>query len=164
MDLLILITIFIIYTYIAIKDWKTGFISLILNFSIFILSIIYAFINKTNLTGILLNLLIFVVPFILIEFIFQVFGNKEKDEEKFLIGGGDIILFASMSIILSLFGMVVMFFFASLSSLIAGKITNKKRIPFAPFLEFGFLIACLFANKFYILFFTAVSSGIMSLL
>jgi len=78
MDLLILITIFIIYTYIAIKDWKTGFISLILNFSIFILSIIYAFINKTNLTGILLNLLIFVVPFILIEFIFQVFGNKKR--------------------------------------------------------------------------------------
>lgn len=147
MDIIVLIIIFAIYTYIAIKDWKTGLISLGLNFFIFILSIIYAILNKTNITQILVNLLIFVLPFILVEAIFQIFFNKEKDDDKFLIGGGDIILFSSMSIVLSLFGMVIMFFMASLSSLIIAKIVKKKKIHFAPFLEFGFLIACILADK-----------------
>ena len=149
MDILILIIIFAIYSYIAIIDWKTGLISLKLNSLILILSILYAVINKINITGILINFLIFVLPFIIIEFVYQIFVNKEKDEDKFLIGGGDIILFASMSIVLSLFGMMVMFFFSSLASLITAKIVKEKRIPFAPFLEFGFLIACIFADRIF---------------
>jgi len=147
MNIIILIAIFSIYTYVAVRDWQTGLISLKLNFSILLLSIFYAVINKSDLGIILTNLLIFVLPFILIELIYQIFCNKEKDDEKFLIGGGDIILFISMSLVLNVFGMIIMFFFASLSSLIVAKIAKEKRIPFAPFLEFGFLIACIFADK-----------------
>ena len=157
MDIIILIAIFIIYTYVAIKDWKTGLISIKLNFLILFLSIFYAFLNNANIEGILINFLIFVLPFILIEIIFQLFFNKEKDDDKFLIGGGDILLFISMSIVLNLFGMMIVFFFASLSSLIVAKIVKKKKIPFAPFLEFGFLIACVLASQFYTMLFNIMN-------
>jgi hypothetical protein len=57
-----------------------------------------------------LNLLCFVAPFILLEFVFQKFVNKEKDDDRFLVGGGDIILFGAMSFLLSFSNMMVMLF------------------------------------------------------
>ena len=143
MNIAILILIFIIYTFVAVGDWKTGLISLLLNFSILGLSIVYTVINKVPLSYTILKLLIFVLPFIIIETVYQIFFNKEKDDEKFLIGGGDILLFTSMSLVLNVIGMMIMFFFSSLSSLIVSMIVKTKRIPFAPFLEFGFLMAIL---------------------
>lgn len=150
-EYIVLAVVLIIFTYISIKDWKTGFISILLNFIILGLSIAYTILVKTTLISNLIKLAIFVAPFILTELIYQLFFNKAKDEEKFLIGGGDIILFASISLILSTFGMMMMFFFACLASLVVAGIIKERRVPFAPFLEFGMIIAILFADKISIL-------------
>lgn len=130
-----------IFTYISIRDYQTGYISIPLNFILLGLAIVYAVMIKTLP---IINLLCFTVPFILIETIYQLFFNKEKDDDKFLIGGGDIVLFASLSLILStVFGMLYMFFVSSLLSLIVSKIKTKKIIPFAPFLQIGMLVSYL---------------------
>ena len=81
---------------------------------------------------------------LLIEAFFQLAINRGKDPEKFLVGGGDIFLFASMSMLLSTFGMMIMLFFACLFSLIASKIIKKSLIHFAPFIQIGLLIALFF--------------------
>lgn len=130
-----------IFTYISIKDYQTGEISIVLNFTLLGLAVVYAIMIKTFP---IINLVCFTLPFILIEAIYQLFFNKEKDDDKFLIGGGDIILFASLSLILStVFGMLYMFFISSLLTLIVSKIKTKKIIPFAPFLQIGMLVSYL---------------------
>lgn len=144
---IILILIFLIFTYIAIKDWQTGLISIPLNFILLGFSVLYAVLERIPISDILIRFLLFVLPFILIEAIFQIFFNKEKDENRFLIGGGDIILFASISLILSAFGMIIMFFLASLGSVIVSGILKIKRVPFAPFLEIGLIIAYFFSEN-----------------
>lgn len=144
--LLLLFFILFILSYISIEDWKTGLISISLNVATFILAGLFAFFNNIELKVIGINLLCFVLPFILIEAIFQLFINK--DEERFLIGGGDIILFATMSLILSTFNMCVMLFFACLLSIIASKIIKKSLVHFAPFIQVGFLVAFLFGDFF----------------
>lgn len=150
--LLVLFTLLLIFTCVSFEDWKTGEISVGLNVAIFILSIIYAAISNFDIKVIGFNLLVFVLPFILTETIFQVFINRGKDEERFLIGGGDIILFASMSMLLSTVNMMVMLFFACLFSLIASKIINKTMVHFAPFIQMGLLIAFLFGDRIMSLF------------
>ena len=150
--LLVLFILLGVFTYISLEDWRTGEISFVLNLGIFILSIIYAVISRFEIKTIGFNLLIFVLPFILIEAIFQLFINRGKDEERFLIGGGDIILFGSMSMILSTTNMMVMLFFACLFSLITSKIINKTMVHFAPFIQVGLLIAFLFGDKIMSLF------------
>lgn len=130
-----------IFTYISIRDYQTGEISIALNFTLLGLAIIYAIMIKTFP---IINALCFTIPFILIETIYQLFFNKEKDDDKFLIGGGDIVLFVSLSLILSnVFAMLYMFFVSSLLSLIVSKIKTKKIIPFAPFLQIGMLVSYL---------------------
>ena len=119
-----------IFTYISIEDWRTGLISVELNVLTFIFSGVYAFFTDIDLKVIGINLLCFVVPFIIIETIFQLFINRGKDEERFLVGGGDMILFATMSLILSTFNMCVMLFFACLMSLIVSKIIKKSLVHF----------------------------------
>jgi len=136
-----------ILTHISIEDWKTGLISLELNIVVFILSVIYSVCIGIDIKAIGINLLIFVLPFILLELIFQLFINKGKDEERFLIGGGDMILFASMSFILNLSNMVIMLFIACLASLVASKVIKKSLVHFAPFIQIGFLTAFLFGEK-----------------
>jgi len=142
--LLLLFFILGILSYISIEDWKTGLISIALNVTTFILAGIFAFFNNSDIKVIGINLLCFVLPFIIIEAVFQIFINK--DEERFLVGGGDMILFATMSLILSTFNMTVMLFFACLFSLIASKIINKSLVHFAPFIQVGFLVAFLFGD------------------
>lgn len=139
--LLVLLILLGIFTYISLEDWKTGEIDIRLNIIVFILATIYAYMSVFEIKTTIFNLLVFVLPFILLETIFQVFINRGKDEEKFLIGGGDIILFASMSMLLDVRGMMVMLFFASLFSLITSKIINKTMVHFAPFIQIGLLIA-----------------------
>ena len=63
-----------------------------------------------------------------------------------------IILFASMSMILSTTNMMVMLFFACLFSLITSKIINKTMVHFAPFVQAGLLIALVFGDKIMSLF------------
>ena len=150
--LLVLFSLLLVFTYISLEDWKTGEISVRLNVTVFILATIYAIFNGFGIKTIVFNLLVFVLPFILIELIFQLFINRGKDEERFLIGGGDIILFASMSMILSTANMMVMLFFACLFSLIASKVINKTMVHFAPFIQIGLLIAFLFGEKIMSLF------------
>jgi prepilin signal peptidase PulO-like enzyme (type II secretory pathway) len=87
------------------------------------------------------------VPFVLIETIFQLCINRGKDEERFLVGGGDMILFATMSLLLSLPNMIIMLFVACFISLVVSKIIKKTLIHFAPFIQIGFLTACLFGEK-----------------
>jgi len=144
--LLVLFILLFIFTYISIEDWKTGEISVKLNIVVFIFAVIYAFISSFKIKTIIFNLLVFVLPFIILELVFQLLINRGKDEEKFLIGGGDIILFASMSVLLSTTGMMIMLFFASLFSLITSKIIKKTMIHFAPFIQIGLLIAFLFSK------------------
>lgn len=134
-----------VLTYMSIEDWETGLISIGLNILVLILSIVYSIFIGMNIKTIGINLLIFVLPFILLEAIFQLFINK--DEERFLIGGGDIILFASMSFIFNLSGMVIMLFTACFLSLIVSKIIKKSLVHFAPFIQMGFLVAFLFGDK-----------------
>lgn len=150
--LLVLFVLLGIFTYISLEDWKSGEISVGLNVIVFILSIIYAVISNLEIKTIGFNLLVFVLPFILIEAIFQLFINRGKDEERFLIGGGDVILFASMSMVLSTTNMMVMLFFACLFSLITSKVINKTMVHFAPFIQSGLLIAFLFGDKIMSLF------------
>jgi len=135
-----------ILTYISIEDWKTGLISVTLNFITLTLAGIYAFLTNMSLTVIGINLLCFVLPFILIEVVFQLFINRGKNEDRFLVGGGDMILFAAMSLILSTFNMCVMLFVACLFSIIASKIIKKSLIHFAPFIQMGFLTAFLLGD------------------
>lgn len=142
--LLLLFFILGILTYISIIDWRTGLISVELNISVLVLSMLYAFFSNTLIKTIGINLLCFVLPFILIETIFQLFINRGKDPEKFMVGGGDMFLFASMSMILSTFNMMIMLFFACLFSLITSKVIKKSLIHFAPFIQIGLLIALLF--------------------
>ncbi len=142
--LLLLFLVFGIFTYISIIDWRTGLISVELNIGVFVLSALYAFFSSMSLKVIGINFLCFVLPFILIEAFFQLVINRGKDPEKFLVGGGDIFLFASMSMLLSTFGMMIMLFFACLFSLIASKIIKKSLIHFAPFIQIGLLIALFF--------------------
>jgi len=144
--LLLLFFMLSIFTYISIEDWKTGLISIPLNILTFVLSGIYAFFTNIDLKVIGINLLCFVLPFIIIETVFQLFINRGKDEERFLIGGGDMILFGSMSLILSSFNMCVMLFTACLMSLIISKIIKKSLVHFAPFIQVGFLVAFLFGD------------------
>lgn len=146
--LLLLFFMLFILSYISIEDWRTGFISIPINVGAFIFAVLFAFFNNIELKVIGINLLCFVLPFILIEAIFQLFINRGKDEERFLIGGGDIILFTTMSLILSSFNMCVMLFFACLMSIIASKIIKKSLVHFAPFIQVGFLIAFLFGDFF----------------
>lgn len=141
--LLLLFLILLIFSYISIEDWKTGEISIPLNITTFILAGLYSFFSGWNLKIIGLNLLCFVLPFIILEVIYEIFS---KDKEKFLIGGGDIILFATMSLILSPFNMCVMLFFACLMSIITSKIIKKSLVHFAPFIQAGSLIAFLFGD------------------
>lgn len=145
--LLVLFALLLLLTYISLEDWRTGEISVKLNIAVFILSVIYAIVSVFEIKTIVFNLLVFVLPFILIEAFFQIFINRGKDEEKFLIGGGDIILFASMSMVLSTIGMSIMLFFACLFSLITSKIINKSMVHFAPFIQIGLLIAVLVGDK-----------------
>lgn len=144
--LLLLFLMLGVLTYISIEDWKTGLISISLNVITFILAGVFAFFNNIPLKVIGINFLCFVLPFILIEVIFQLFINRGKDEERFLVGGGDMILFATMSLILSTFNMTVMLFFACLMSLVASKIIKRTLVHFAPFIQVGFLIAFLFGE------------------
>jgi len=146
--LLLLFLLLLLLTYISIEDWKTGLISIPLNVGTFIFAGLFAYFCNVDLKTIGINLLCFVLPFILIEAVFQLFINRGKDEERFLIGGGDIILFATMSLILSSFNMCVMLFFACLMSIIASKIIKKSLVHFAPFIQVGFLIAFLFGEFF----------------
>ena len=132
--LLVLFVLLGIFTYISLEDWKTGEISVILNVIIFVFATIYAVISNLEIKTIGFNLLVFVLPFILIEAIFQVFINRGKDEDRFLIGGGDIILFASMSMILSTTNMMVMLFFACLFNL---QHKSEPRIFLIPHWEIG---------------------------
>ena len=141
--LLVLFVLLGIFTYISLEDWRTGEISVSLNVIVFFLATVYAVISRIEIKTIGCNLLVFVLPFILIELIFQVFINRGKDVDKFLIGGGDIILFASMSMILNSYQMMIMLFFASLFSLITSKVINKTMVHFAPFIQIGLLIAFL---------------------
>lgn len=141
--LLLLFLILGILTYISIIDWRTGLISVGLNIFVLALSMLYAFFSDMTIKTIGINLLCFVLPFILIEAIFQLFINRGKDPEKFMVGGGDMFLFASMSMILSTFNMMIMLFFACLFSLITSKIIKKSLIHFAPFIQIGLLIALL---------------------
>lgn len=142
--LLLLFLMIGVFSYISIEDWKTGFISVPLNIITFLLAGLFAFFYNMSLKTIGINFLCFVLPFIVIETVFQLFINK--DDEKFLIGGGDIILFASMSLIFSSFNMACMLFFACLMSLITSKIIRKTLVHFAPFIQTGFLIAFLFGD------------------
>ena len=144
--LLPLFLLLIAFNYISIEDWKTGFISLNLNIGIFVLSVITAIMSKTSVVEIGMNLLSFVLPFILLELIFQKFVNKEKDEDRFLIGGGDIILFAAMSFLLNTVNMMVMLFVASLLSIVISKFIGKSRVHFAPMILVGFLVAYLWGE------------------
>ena len=146
--LLLLFFMLFILSYISIEDWKTGFISITLNVAVFIIAGVFAFFNNSDLRVGGINLLCFVLPFIAIETIFQIFINKEKDEDRFLVGGGDMILFATMSLILSSFNMCVMLFVACLMSIIASKIIKKSLVHFAPFIQVGFLVAFLFGDFF----------------
>jgi len=144
--LLLLFLLLFILSYISIEDWKTGLISIPLNVGTFIFAGLFAFFNNIELKVIGINLLCFVLPFIAIEIIFQLFINRGKDEERFLIGGGDMILFSTMSLILSTFNMCVMLFVACLFSIIASKIIKKSLIHFAPFIQMGFLTAFLLGD------------------
>lgn len=145
--LLVLLVLLFIFTCVSLEDWRTGEITVSLNIIVFILSLIYAVFSNLEIKTIGFNLCVFVLPFILIETVFQVFINRGKDEERFLIGGGDIILFASMSMILSTTNMMVMLFFACLFSLITSKVINKTMVHFAPFIQTGLLIAVLFGDR-----------------
>lgn len=142
-SLLLIFVMLPILTYISIVDWKTGLISIFLNFLTLGIAIAAAFLMQMRISVIGLNLAVFVLPFILLESIYQIFFNKEKDEDKFLIGGGDIVLFATMSLVLTTVEMMIMLFFASLGSLIASKIIGKTKVHFAPFVLIGFIIAFL---------------------
>lgn len=144
--LLLLFCMLGILTYISIEDWKTGLISITLNVLTFIFAGVYAFFSNVSLKVIGVNLLCFVLPFILIEAIFQLFINRGKDEERFLVGGGDMILFGTMSLILSSFNMCVMLFVACLFSIVASKIIKKSLVHFAPFIQVGFLVAFLLGD------------------
>lgn len=144
--LLPLFLLLIAFNYISIEDWKTGFISLNLNIGIFVLSVVTAILNHSDIVTIGLNLLCFVAPFILLEFVFQKFVNKEKDDDRFLVGGGDIILFGAMSFLLSFSNMMVMLFVASLSSIIISKVIGKSRVHFAPMILVGFMVAFLWGD------------------
>lgn len=146
--LLLLFLMIFILTYISIEDWKTGLISIALNVITFALACGFAFFNNMDLRIIGINLLLFVLPFILIEALFQLFINRGKDEERFLVGGGDMILFATMSLIFSTFNMCVMLFVSCLMSIIASKIIKKSLVHFAPFIQVGFLVAFLFGDFF----------------
>ena len=141
--LLLLFFMLLVFSYISIEDWKTGEISIPLNVITFLLAGLYSFFSGWNLKVIGINLLCFVLPFIILEVIYEILS---KDKEKFLIGGGDIILFATMSLILSPFNMCVMLFFACLMSIIVSKIIKKSLVHFAPFIQFGFLVAFLFGD------------------
>ena len=141
--LLLLFLMLLIFSYISIEDWKTGEISISLNIATFVLAGLYSFFSGWNLKVIGLNLLCFVLPFIILEGLYEIFS---RDKEKFLIGGGDIILFATMSLILSPFNMCVMLFFACLMSIITSKIIKKSLVHFAPFIQAGFLIAFLLGD------------------
>ena len=143
--LLLLFLMLLIFSYISIEDWKTGEISISLNIATFVLAGVYSFFSGWNLKVIGLNLLCFVLPFIILEGLYEIFS---RDKEKFLIGGGDIILFATMSLILSPFNMCVMLFFACLMSIITSKIIKKSLVHLAPFIQAGFLIAFLFGDLF----------------
>jgi len=145
--LLPLFVLFFILTYISIEDWKTGLISITLNVLTFICGGIYAFFEGVDIKTVGINLLVFVLPFILIETIFQLFINRGKDEERFLVGGGDMILFGTMSLVLTFPEMVIMLFVSCLMSLITSKIINKSLVHFAPFIQIGFLVAFLFGVK-----------------
>lgn len=145
--LLLLFLIIGLLTYISIEDWETGLISLPLNIAVFVLSLVYAVINFADIKTIIFNMLVFVLPFVLIELVFQLVINRGKEPERFLVGGGDMILFASMSMLLNTAEMMGMLFFASLFSLMASKIIKKSLVHFAPFIQIGFLIA-FFAVKF----------------
>lgn len=144
--LLLLFFMIFILTYISIEDWKTGYISISLNILTLVFAGVFSFFYFGKLKVIGINLLCFVFPFVIIEAIFQLFINKGKDEERFLIGGGDIILFTTMSLIFSTFNMCIMLFFASFMSIIASKIIKKSLVHFAPFIQMGFLIAFLFGE------------------
>ena len=144
--LLLLFFMLIILSYISIEDWKTGLISVSLNIITLALALGYALFSNIELKVIGINLLLFVLPFIIIETVFQLFINKGKDEERFLIGGGDMILFATMSFILSTFNMCVMLFVACLMSITVSKIIKKSLVHFAPFIQLGFLVAFLFGE------------------
>ncbi|MBP3284809.1 MAG: prepilin peptidase [Clostridia bacterium] len=144
--LLPLFLLLIAFNYISIEDWKTGFISLNLNIGICVLAVITAIMSRADIAVIGMNLLCFVLPFILLDFVFQKFVNKEKDEDRFLIGGGDIILFATISFLLSFANMMVMLFVASLISIIVSKFIGKSRVHFAPMILVGFLVAFLWGE------------------
>lgn len=144
--LLPLFLLLIVFNYISIEDWKTGFISLSLNIGVFVLSVISAIMRRASFVAVCLNLACFVLPFIALEFIFQKFVNKENDEERFLVGGGDIILFAAMSFLLSFTGMMIMLFVASLLSIIVSKFIGRTRVHFAPMILVGFLVAFLWGD------------------
>ena len=146
--LLLLFFMLLILTYISIEDWKTGLISISANLSTLVLSGIYAFFNNIELKVIGINLLWFVLPFIIIEAVFQIFINRDRDEERFLVGGGDMILFTIMSFLLSTFNMAVMLFIACLMSIVTSKIIKKSLVHFAPFIQSGFLVAFLFGEIF----------------
>lgn len=150
--LLLLFILISIFTYISREDWRTGEISVKLNLMVFILAILYGVVCKSEIKTIIFNLACFVLPFILIESFFQLCINRGRDSEKFLVGGGDMILFASMSMILGSFEMVVMLFFACLFSLIASKIINKSLVHFAPFIQTGMMIAIIFSESINSLF------------
>lgn len=146
--LLLLFVMLGVLTYISIEDWKTGLISVSLNVVTFLTACLYAVFSGVDFKVVGVNLLCFVLPFIVIEAVFQLFINK--DEERFLVGGGDMILFATMSVILTTFNMAVMLFFACLMSLIVSKIIKKSLVHFAPFIQVGFLIAFLFGDFLFV--------------
>lgn len=144
---LLLFLLLIVLTYISIEDWKTGFISIPLNILVVALAGIFAFFNSLNIKMIGFNFLFFVVPFILLETVFQLLINRGKDEDSFLVGGGDILLFVAMSLLFTTPNMVIMLFVSCLMSLIASKIIKKSLIHFAPFIQFGLLFAIFFGEK-----------------
>ena len=141
--LLLLFLMLVVFSYMSIEDWKTGEISIPLNVITFVLAGLYSFFSGWNLKVIGINFLCFVLPFVVLEVIYEILS---KDKERFLIGGGDIILFATMSLILSPFNMCVMLFFACFMSIIISKIIKKSLVHFAPFIQAGFLIAFLFGD------------------
>jgi leader peptidase (prepilin peptidase)/N-methyltransferase len=137
----LLISIFTLLSFISVYDWKTGLVSLRVNISIFLLSMLYSYFAYKSPVYMVIGMICASIPFFFAELFYQIFINKQKDEDKFIVGGADIILAASVGMVLGWQRMILAILLSSILVVITSRIKGLKKIPYVPFIHAGFLIA-----------------------
>lgn len=144
-DFLLIFSILIVLSFISKEDWTTGYIYLKDNLLVLLLAVVYVILNKYNVRDVLFNFFVLSIPLLLIELLYQKFINKE--EEKFLIGYGDIILISSMCMLLGVMRFLIVLFISSIGVIVVSKIKKQNIVPYGPFLHFGFFISYFLGNN-----------------